>query len=672
MSPTGVLGGPGSQLGNIVLGYGSQSTAGAVGLNGVGIGEVGLKYDFAMGYDPGTGTATMVGYCIPADKGWSESTELQDIQRLIQVASPSTVDRDLTRWPKVTQGDWSRGERQETFVDTARYYISDGNIDVSQPGGMKLFNSATTTTMAMNGAFNTLPLVSDGTNWYLGISQTAGTNLLIGNSTGAMTAYTVGGGEIIDMLMTPYGVFYGTAAGIYSVTSAGVATLAIAEGISGLCRQSLAYFSDKLFYITAGDTTIHYISVVTGGASTVLVTALAFETHYSCITSTASGLFYSKYHEISATQPTQLTILYSDDGTGAGETRIGDIPGLVKQAREVNGTVYILAQLTQPAGRADYTMYTLTSSVATGAVLAILDDTRYLQFSDFWANNPTPTAYCRGSLFGNGRMLDIAWPGLKGLRLDLVSGGISRIGSNDGGFGRQNISAHRIVETTTAGMIQVIGANTTVTLSVYNAPPKQGTLTSSYIDFATPALPKSYRSVEVNLFAPLPQGASIALAYSLDSSTTFTPLPISANSSTLVTGFLPKGTKASRIKVQITLIASPTGASPIVSTEALKANLARVWKTTASCRLKQQLNNGQEDQQGYGPSQLIANFQNAYANAGRCVLFVPAPGVPGYVEQVNASLEDYTWSVSKPTARANEQHGGVNEGTIDCTFVESL
>jgi hypothetical protein len=680
---TGQLGTPNSMLGNIVLGYGGTLAYGQTTLQGVALTDVGEKYDTALGFDPGTGVATMYGYMIAATGVWKEATQLQDTQKLIQAASAAATDRDFTYWPKVSQSDWSQGMRQLVFENPARFYQSNG-LDVTKPGYLTLQAAASLTAYTMTGTYNTLPLVSDGDNWYLGISQ-GGHNLLIGNATG-ITAYTVTGGEILDMLFTPAGVVYGTATAIYLVTSAGVSSLVANEPISQQPRQSLAYFDENLYYITGNS--IHSVDLTTGASPATLVSISAnnWEQNYTCIASVSSGLCYSK-GTFGGGPGYGATIIYTNNGAAGGETRIFDIPGVVKQIWEANGTAYIICQLDQLSPTAsDYTMYTLTSSVVTGAVSSILDDNRFSP-SDFLANNPSPTATCRGQIDADGRNVYIAWPGMDQLRLDLVSGGISQIAApgminGGGGYGIGSLCAHRGLNVSGLGMVHVIGHGTSATVNVCSLPDTTGTMITSYYDFTTPTLVKNFRGFEIDLFSPLPAGATVSVAFGLDASTTFTPMASVVTSPTVISCVFPTGTKASRIRYQITLTAGSGGQAPIITSWSTKASLGRVWKTTLSCKRNQMLRNGQMDDQKAQPQDLIANIYKAYQNAGKAIMFVPSPSVQpppqvqgqvtqaGYAEMVNVSLEDYTWSSASPGARSDEQMPFILEGDMEITATE--
>jgi adhesin HecA-like repeat protein len=58
-----------------------------------------------------------------------EATELQEKDKLVQLASTALIDREFDQWPQVTQGDWSGGMGQRVFdtnSDRTRYWDGEG------------------------------------------------------------------------------------------------------------------------------------------------------------------------------------------------------------------------------------------------------------------------------------------------------------------------------------------------------------------------------------------------------------------------------------------------------------------------------------------------------------------------------------------------------------------
>jgi len=105
--------------------------------------EVGPVYDLLLGTRDGVTlpcrnkdgqivNVAQVAYMgtIDRNQGQREETELQHKDELVQLGSSNIIDRELTNWPQVTQGDWSGGMLQRVFsgpgADPTRYWEGDG------------------------------------------------------------------------------------------------------------------------------------------------------------------------------------------------------------------------------------------------------------------------------------------------------------------------------------------------------------------------------------------------------------------------------------------------------------------------------------------------------------------------------------------------------------------
>lgn len=92
---------------------------------------------YHVGFDNGI---QAYGYVLAPDAtqsgGWHEKTDIAAKDAQIQYASPNIIDRDFVFWPRVTQGDWSGGSRQVTFINPSQYWDSD--LDTRTPGYMTL------------------------------------------------------------------------------------------------------------------------------------------------------------------------------------------------------------------------------------------------------------------------------------------------------------------------------------------------------------------------------------------------------------------------------------------------------------------------------------------------------------------------------------------------------
>lgn len=640
-------------------------------IKGVSINQVGPKYDAAIGYDDGE-KVEMMGYVMQAGTTWSEADNLQDRQELIATSSPNQIDRYLTNWPKVSQGDWSLGERQVTFIDPRRYYITDGAIDVTKPSGLQLINSPTITTYTTNGTYNLTPTASDGGSCFIGLKSGSNNYLQILNG-GSPTAYSIAGGtEFYDFLYYPNGLICGNAGGIWGVTAGPppVATNLTTDAISWVPCRSLAYFNNLIYYITGSITTKNNLIKAydpTVPSSSTFITAGTYEKSFSGICSSPTGIIYTT----SSPGSPAVTTVWSWDGNTSSVpgTRIADFRGMPFGMAEVGGVVYIAAWSYQ-IGQFPYVLYAIS-----GNNVQPLDDTRYL-LSDFQA---TPVAYevdangipiAKAGITGDGRFLYVSWPGYACVRYDIVNSGVSHIGTGAGGAGH-TVDAHRMEVYTSDTFDQVAAYGSSVELRRYNSAPTTGKITLSYFDFDTPEVVKSFKSLQVGLAQPLPSGASITVEYQVDGINSFSTIP-TTQMQTLNNGdllFVTPGVKGGRIQYRVTLTAG-SSTSPVIRSFTAKATLARVWKATFQCDYKQQTNDGGEDDQGHSATELLANIANiSQNNAGVCIAYVPSDLSDTGVEQVTCELETYSKEIVKPGKLNADEPTGLY-GTVQVTLKE--
>lgn len=626
--------------------------------NGVGKDTVGPKYNFAMGIDDGSGTANMVGYVITKDTEWVQTTRLQDEGTFSAVASPNQIDRNLTYWPKVSQGDWSKGEEQLTYIDAQRYRSSAG-VDVSKPGELVLYPSPRVTTFATTGSLNYGPLATEGERWFAGVYDTTN-NFVISDVAGGPVQWSIDdGSEIYDLLFTPGSLYGGNASSIF-IIGAGpppTATLKCTAGIGPDAGRSLAYFDNKIFFITADGQKIQYF--ILGDTTPVdFQTAGAgfFEEEFTIICSTADGLFWARSERI-ASGEFGNHILYTYSGSDPNGTRIGDIWGKVVYAAEIYGITYVLCRLFQDAGHNDFTLYQIQ-----GGQMTLVFDMRYVA-TEFRSTIDSNIQDVKAGLFGDGRFLFIAWPGMYGLRLDLATQGISRVGSAVG-FGATDQRGHAMLHSSGMGTVDLTSVGNVITTSEYFMKATTGTLTFSDMDFDTPGEFKCFKGIWVELNQPLVGDASVDFTYAVDGSTSYLPTTQVTISPTSFLFLIPAKTFGKRISSIIELTAdTSTGTSPSIRSVAYEATLGRVWKATVQCYTAQQgLDGAPSSDQGYDAQELLGNIENAYdAAARRVFLYVPSFTDPDQVEQVSATLDSYEYRGKRPEL----------QGVVDLVFKEA-
>lgn len=632
----------------------------APNFEGVAKNNVGPLYNCAIGFDPGTGTVDMVGYVIEKGSDWEQTTRLQDEGQLTAVASPNQIDRSLTPWPRVTQGDWSKGEMQETFIDPAMYRSSDGRINVSKPGELSLFPGPRTTSFAVNGTYNHLPFATEGNRWFAGASTSLPSNFVLGNATG-VNRYNIGDNtEILDMLYYPNGLIIATATHIYHVdASVGPppsTTLIANDGVSPDATRALAYFNEKVYYIDPTRTMIKSLTdnVVLPITPVVEKTRGAgfWEGNFQLIASTADGLLV-----VTNTEQLQNQVLYLFDGVNL--TRVADIWGTVVYAAEIYGITFILAlQFQDSLNNHDFTLYQLQ-----GSQLSVVLDMRWLP-DEFRATPTNPDRDQRGHLHGDGRFLYIGWPGMYGIRLDLVATGVSRCG---GGFtvNQNPVKAHKILWSEQLGVVDVgIFGTTTFESQEFFQNATAGTIVLSDIDFDTPTEAKAFKAVYVQTKGAPPAGSSISVQNEIDDSGTYasaTLMPTSPPTNQVY--LLPSGSIGGKVSTKVTLTPNGSGQAATIKSISTEGTLGRVWKATLQCHLVEQLLDGSTDAQGKSSQQLLGNLEAAYNSAARRVfLYVPSLEDPSQVEEVTAILSSYNYRGKRPEI----------EGVVDVVLTESF
>ncbi|HZU06174.1 MAG TPA: hypothetical protein VFB73_09375 [Chloroflexota bacterium] len=108
-----------------------------------------------------------------------------------------------------------------------------------------------------------------------------------------------------------------------------------------------------------------------------------------------------------------------------------------------------------------------------------------------------------------------------------------------------------------------------------------GTLTTLPLDAGLPALPKAWRRLRA-AHLPLAAGESVALAYRLDQTGSFTPLVTNSTAgSTETSGTLPDGTTSRTLELQLTLAGGGTSSptvTALLAEYALRPGVRRAWE----------------------------------------------------------------------------------------------
>lgn len=653
---------------------------------GVKLGEIGSRYDVAIGFDNGSGTANMVGYVLAPTTVWQESTNLTDNDRLVQIGSDNTTDR-FTYFPKVSQGDWSGGERQINFVDPTRYY-SSSHMETSIPGTLTIVGSEQTVnlpaavgTIPANGA---RPIETDGQNTYVRTTGGASGNYAdypIDSTPGF--AGTVAAGVVLsELIRGPRGIIaVSVSNGIWQLNdSVQVTTDVATQNSTGGLPGALAYNAGKYFYcFTASPWSLRYVTGNPFVLSTQVLVHSASEDLPQCLVGGSTGVVYGSIGTPATATIAYVpneTFLWQSDGTST-ETYLGVVPGLIRDMINVQGTIYILSVY-----RAVNGYFPILSTLTNDGVLATFDDYRSLDP----VFRPNVNANPSGNLSSDTRFLYLSLGSFGVKRYDLTKTATGNAvadvtpaaitpGSNTGIWSSAYNQGFTSVQNLDTKVVHVAGFGSGFVSG-------SGTLTTSYFDFKTPTTYKLWRSVEVSLRS-YPMAGSLTVTATVDNTAGIALTSVVTSNGSLIYYF-PQGTKG--LKCQLVFALTSAGAAaPVITQYAVRATLARAFTFTVQARRRITCQDGSQDTQGTGttgsqtgPAQfLVANIENAYKQAsGNVTMFIPSPAVTtagaSGVEQISAVIEDYKWTTPKPGPSSSDQGAPDMEGNVEITAVEVL
>jgi hypothetical protein len=651
--------------------------------------QIGPVYDLAMGRIDSTGNAEMVGYVLTPSSGWTEATNLQDEEHLVQVDSPFSTDR-FGRYPKVSQGDWSGGERQLIFVNGNQYYQSQ-QLQTMVPGHLTCagYYTSFTITNGITGAGTTQQprSVSQGSSEVFVIGGVGGTYAVtkVNLNTGVQTVYdTNSNSPPNEMLRLGNGLYVAQANGIWQLNvTSGAWTQVVDDDVEGVLQgSSLSYLEGQIYYLLGGSTggSIYEAGYPFPGASagTQVYAGYEFESNLQAVTNSGTGLVV-----VAQSAAGFQAWVYSFDGASANY--LGMIEGAVQDVCQANGVVYILCetpyfggQVTSPAVPIIYQL--------DGSTLSVFDDFRAVS-SDFLPI----AAKGYGHLAQDGRYLYLFTSGLNTKRYNLTSGAISDIGnpSADSGLEYQRAGAALIDGSIAEIDMGLAGSNTLYACLAQAKPNANGYLITSWYDFGTPGVDKSFTQIEFTFNAPTDATSlnAVTLQFQVNNPTaTWTSVTGAlAQNSNDVIFTLPYPTIGSRVRFQITLVAAE---APDIQSYSISATLARTWTVTVSCRRNQSVRNGApgRDPQNLTSTQLIANIKECYRSGGNVVLYMPDPTIDEAAVAANlgpavgvalcfAVLQDYSWTTANtgvsPAYRTDATPPGI-EGDAVLTLTEAL
>lgn len=611
-------------------------------------------------YHVGVSNGTVsYGYIFQNDglqsNGMFEKTNVTDKQNLIQYSSTALIDRDLAYFPRVSQGDFSGGALQTVLLDNTKFM--DSNLDIRTPGYVQIGSAWLRKTVNISGGFSQEnQSCAFNQDIYFTYGETNGNVYLLGVAgAGAPTSGSPVAASVIDLFTDGASLFAGTATnGVYSSTGAVGTWGAIATATNGTAVKwwsgELGTNGHFLFYsvAAAGGDQLWKIDlnasrpvavgsqpqVPTGGDAIHIVDVVPYQGGIAILTGDNMALngFDVWFHDgqnmtriirVDGYRPTgmceclgNLYIGSEDFLTFGGPLLIQVGPGTGFQvvSRPAVPNLFTQPQVGgQPHANAEYVFWPVRltatpmglvdgSGAPVGRILAYNTLTGATSFLPNFDNTD----------FGPGSLI--------------IGGGEQNTKNMISSFGAATAFAYNNGTVGTLQYQQVATENQPVQYQT------TGTLVSSKIDFATPAIPKRFRTIEVH-HAPLASGEAITVRAFVDQdplafTITLTPVPATAvvvnsvTGSTVTTMTFGADTIGRSLYYSVTLQGQGGITTPRMIYTAVEVGGTWVWDFVFDCSSRRRTLAGSIDGQGVTGKDLYFMFRNSYENGNFLTLYL--------------------------------------------------
>jgi hypothetical protein len=616
--------------------------------------------------------------------GLQEAVDIADKSALTQFGSPNVSDRDLVRIPRVTQGDFTGGQGQATFIDPQRYWDSD--MDIDHAGNLRLrpawkrklmgtptggggdpkvvgvgssifatiqtcsqvwivdsagtisdtsFPGATVKDLATDGEY-CYALTGDGTKVYRAGHTTPSTWVLVANVSSANLIW------IVKLSSTPglsgfYLLYLDGSQSLWRVDIADSSTFPIASGtrtaipINGNdVVLDLARYQSGIAILAkdggvggsgTGSNWTTTIHYYDGVSLTRLVTIDGYGS--TGFVAMLGDLF------VSLNSPTYLgPILARISPAGYEIVADPNVPGF-----QASSTAALKPQAS--AGRVYWPLNTVQSAISgSGNWIAVFDSSTAVlsHFSPMDATDTAPGGHA--GFFASGKSLFMAeQPGGAGTTVNLQ-------------VTRDNVISDAGIRYSSTGKM----------------------ITSQY-DFGTPNIPKQFKRVD-HEFAPLPVNCSVKVDVFADldpinwtsSLTPTATVTVTTAAATKASVNLPTATMAKSIYVVLTYASSDNLATPSGKRLTIYANSLWIITARLDCTGRPSVLTGREDPSGLRGTDRYFFLHRAWEDSISMTLYLPN-GVVYAVE-----IEDAKFWTKSPMNRSTEISRSDYEAYADMTF----
>lgn len=565
----------------------------------------------------------------PQSKGFLEKTDIAERDALVNYGSPNLVDRDLTFYPRASQGDFSGGGLQPVFINPNQYWDSD--LEVRTPAYLTLRPAWANTGNLATGLGAVTP---QSVTWQNDVWTTFQGSVIVNSSGTTRTPpitpkFLATDGWVLYVADGTNNIYFASNSGFGLIANASGALTqiwAITQGTNGRFVYGTVVHSSQGSFVFHDlykfDTTIApapAVQVPTGLNEIAIIDICAYQSGIAILSMDSSATGCDVWYHDGANM-TRIVRLEEYSGSGlcvclgdlyvTGQS-VGQYEGPVLM-QIASGTFQIVARPASPL--AQLTAASVGAPISSG------------QYVYFALSSPQISGISSASYIGV---------------YDALTGAFSHLG-NAASTDAPGVASPR--QLTAIGRAvaypQIVAGNGSLNyqtnqsrLAAGNTYTPSGWLVSSNFDFSTPGIAKRFRRIEVH-HAPLNTGEQIKVnAYvdldPINFTTALAPNPATATvtnstlGSTLTVLTMGADTVGRTLYYAIQLTAGTGGAtSPRVIWVAVEVGGSWTWTLDLDCTSKRRTLAQSEDGQGVTGKDLYFLLRNSYENGNYLTLYL--------------------------------------------------